>query len=397
MVKIVKNGTLYDPSLKGKRDIMIMGDKIAKVGESFIESSSILDIEVIDAEEKLVVPGLIDQHVHLIGGGGEGGFHSRTPEVSLSQLVRAGVTTVVGLLGTDGVARHAVTLLAKAKGLDNEGISTYIYSGSYSIPPVTITGDLRKDIMFIDKVLGVKTALSDHRSCGITREELIRLASEVRVAAMLSEKHGVVHIHMGHGKDGMKILFDVLDKSDIPIHHFVPTHVTRNRELFAEALEFARQGGTIDITTLSTLSTSNNNLKPVEAIQISLESGISSERITMSSDGNGSVPRYNEKGELTGIKVAELKSLYLTLVAMVKAGIKLEKALSFMTSNVASILGIYPQKGCLKPGSDADLLILDKDLTIDTVIARGEILLYRKKLLRYGIFDSNNDLNNQKG
>ena len=69
-----------------------------------------------------------------IGGGGEGGFSTRTPEATLSDLTTAGVTTVVGTLGTDGIARDMNALLAKARGLEEEGITTYIYTGSYRLP-----------------------------------------------------------------------------------------------------------------------------------------------------------------------------------------------------------------------------------------------------------------------
>ena len=72
------------------------------------------------------MPGFIDGHVHMTGGGGEGGYATRTPELSLSDAIRGGVTTIVGCLGTDGVTRSLAALLAKARALDEEGISTFI-------------------------------------------------------------------------------------------------------------------------------------------------------------------------------------------------------------------------------------------------------------------------------
>ncbi len=68
----------------------------------------------------------------LLGGGGEGGFQNRTPEVKLSQLTSAGVTTVVGCLGTDGVGRDMTALISKARGLEAEGITTYPTSEAFA-------------------------------------------------------------------------------------------------------------------------------------------------------------------------------------------------------------------------------------------------------------------------
>src|SRR5699024_8762235 len=142
-------------------------------------------------------PGFVDQHVHLTGGGGEGSFHTRAPEARLSELIAGGVTTVVGLLGTDGITRSVENLLAKVKALREEGITAYCLTGSYGWPSVTVTGDLRKDIVFVEEILGLKLAVSDHRAPNISVEDLIRAASDVRVAGMLSGKAGILTLHMG--------------------------------------------------------------------------------------------------------------------------------------------------------------------------------------------------------
>ena len=139
-----------------------------------------------------MTPGIIDRHVHVTGGGGEGSFHTQAPQVQLSSLIKGGVTTVLGLLGTDGISRSVENLLAKVKALKEEGISAYAICGAYGYPSTTVTGSVSKDIMFIDEILGVKLAISDHRAPNITTEELIRLASDVRTAGMLSGKPGFI-------------------------------------------------------------------------------------------------------------------------------------------------------------------------------------------------------------
>src|SRR5690554_180799 len=153
MIKILKNASIYSPDYLGEKDLLIIKDSILKIAENIlIPDSFISEVEIIDCTEKIIVPGFIDSHVHIIGGGGEGGFRTRTPEIQLSELITAGITTVVGCLGTDGTTRHMTTLLAKARALEEEGISAYIYTGSYQFPIQTLTGNCRDDLILIDKV-----------------------------------------------------------------------------------------------------------------------------------------------------------------------------------------------------------------------------------------------------
>ena len=70
---------------------------------------------IVDGSRKIMIPGFIDVHQHVIGGGGEAGFISRTPEAHLSQIVKAGITSLVGILGTDSVGRDIKALYAKVK------------------------------------------------------------------------------------------------------------------------------------------------------------------------------------------------------------------------------------------------------------------------------------------
>ena len=160
---LIKNIHVYAPEDVGIKDVLV-DEKIIKIGDNLpvIEE---YDVEVIDGTGKILVPGFIDCHVHILGGGGEGGARTRTPEIMLSDITTAGVTTVVGCLGTDGTTRTMTNLLAKAKGLEEEGISTYVYTGSYQVPVKTLTGSVTDDIILFDKIIGCgEIAISDHLS-----------------------------------------------------------------------------------------------------------------------------------------------------------------------------------------------------------------------------------------
>src|SRR5512143_3038616 len=204
MFTLITGGSVYAPDKLGRKDILIAGRIIARIADR-IELPPEFKPRVIRAKDRKIVPGLVDLHVHLLGGGGEAGPWSRTPEITLSRITRAGVTTVVGLLGTDDVSRRPETLLAKAMQLEQEGISAYIYSGSYHLPPATVTGSLRKDIALIPKVVGIgEIAVSDHRSSQPSFEELAHIAAEARVGGMLGGKAGLVPLHMGAGPRGLE-------------------------------------------------------------------------------------------------------------------------------------------------------------------------------------------------
>ena len=278
---LLKNADVYAPEHLGLVDLLIVNDKIVRIGEH-IEQPEGLSCQVLDAHGGKVVPGYVDQHVHIIGGGGESGPYSRTPEIFLSELTRVGITTVVGVLGTDGTSRHNESLLAKARGLTHDGISAYMLTGSYEIPVHNMTGDVRRDIILINECLGVgEIALSDHRSSQPTRAELEKILTQSRLGGMLSGKAGVVQFHMGVGERGIDVLFDIVRETEIPAKHFIPTHVNRAFHLFAQAKEFAKLGGYIDITSgIREQDGFPACVKPSDAIKELYEEKIPMDRVT---------------------------------------------------------------------------------------------------------------------
>ncbi|MCX7745885.1 MAG: beta-aspartyl-peptidase [Clostridia bacterium] len=381
MFTLLKNAQCYVPEYQDKKDILIVYDKILKISEN-IPADNLWDMEVIDCSEKIICPGLIDQHVHITGGGGEEGPISRIPEIMLSEIATAGVTTLVGVLGVDNITRSIAGLLAKAQALDQEGITTYIYTGSYSVPTATMTGKVMTDIAIIDKVIGVgEIAISDHRSSHPSLDSLRELVNEARVGGLIGGKAGIVHIHVGDGKEGLGSLFKLLDESDFPIEMFVPTHVNRNKTLFEQAVNYAKGGGYIDLTAGEK---SEKGYSVMDALEIIFKSGANIGNITVSSDGNGSMPL---EGGQSG--VGTVVQLFEDIRASIlQKKLNIEQVLKTVTSNVAKILKIYPKKGALKVGSDADVLILNKDdLSIDSLIARGNFIIKNKNVIKRGKYE----------
>ncbi len=372
---LIKNAEVYNPNYIGKKDVLLDSRKIVAIEDSIslnIESFS----EIVEGEGLLLTPGFIDSHVHIAGAGGEGGPASRTPEVQLSMLIKGGVTSVVGCLGTDGITRSVESVLMKAKGLRQEGISCWIYTGSYQVPTPTITGDVGKDIALIEEVIGVgEVAISDHRSSGPTTTELIRLASQARVGGMLGGKAGIVNLHMGDANNPFHPIHLAVKNSELKYLQFLPTHCNRNHHIFEDAKEYGKKGW-VDITTSSYPYFPQFEVKPSKAIKELVDGGVPIQNITFSSDACGSLPGFDPvTGELVrlemGLPEANLREVR---DAVMEEGIPLCTALKVVTSNPAKALKLKT-KGEIKVGMDADVLLFDKNLGLHTVIAMGRVMM----------------------
>lgn len=375
---LIKNADVYAPEHLGTRDIFLAGGKIVAMAEKL--DVTLPDLEVIDAAGYIVAPGLVDQHIHITGGGGEGGWHSRCPELVFSELVKAGVTTFLGVSGTDSMTRSVENLLAKVRGLKNEGASGWMWTSNYAYPVTTITKDVRTDMLAIPEVLGVKIALGDHRSSFPNQHEIMQILADVRVSGMLTGKTGFLHVHLGD----FPYSFDIFNEcvaQGMPIKHIRPTHVARHPEVFRRACEFAKKGGFIDITT----GGGNYMGSAADAVRAALADGVPFDRITLSSDGHGSMPRFNEAGEMVGLGIGSIMCDIETIREL-KDELGVEKALTPMTKTVAGALGLET-KGGIAVGKDADLLFLTKDFEPEWVFMMGKVAMRQGEVVMKGAFE----------
>jgi beta-aspartyl-dipeptidase (metallo-type) len=368
-MQLLRNADLYDPQPKGRASLLIGGERILWIGDE-LELPANLGATVRDLEGRRVIPGLIDCHVHLTGGGGEAGMHTRVPPLQLSRLTGGGVTTAIGLLGTDDTVRSTAELVATARGLIAEGLSAWCYTGGYHVPPTTLTGSVRGDIANIDLMLGVgELAISDHRSSQPTLDELLRIAGDAHVGGLMTGKAGIVHLHLGDGERGLELVRHAIDESELPASVFNPTHVNRRKALFEEACDLAKLGSVVDITAFP-VEEGEDAWSAPEALTRYLESGLPPSRVTVSSDGGGCLPVFDADGRVSRMDIGRPSAMAEALQALLACGQPLERILPAFTSNQANLL-LLPRKGHLTLGADADLVVLDEEGAVSDVMARG--------------------------
>ncbi len=383
---LLTNLELYAPEPHGRRHLLVAGGRIAWIGSSVPVLDPALGAEVVDLAGRRVIPGLIDAHVHLTGGGGEAGFETRVPPVPLTRFTLGGITTVVGLLGTDDLTRAPADLLATTRGLNALGLSAYCYTGGYHLPPVTVTGSVRGDIVHCDPVLGVgEVALSDHRSSQPTLEQLLQVAAEAHVAGLMTGKAGIVHLHMGDGARGLELVRRALSESELPARVFHPTHVNRRRALFDEAVALTANGVTVDVTAFP-VGPDEDAWSAEDALQRYWAAGAPAERVTVSSDGGGCLPEFDADGRVVRMGVGDPGALAGTLRALLGRGVPLAQALPPFTANVARVLRLE-RKGRLAAGADADLVVLDEAGNVQDVMAQGRWHVRARRPVVQGPFE----------
>jgi beta-aspartyl-dipeptidase (metallo-type) len=386
MIQLLRNAEVYAPQPLGVRDVLVAAGRIAWIGEGPLTLPDALEVDVTDLDGARLVPGLIDCHAHLTGGGGEAGPHTRVPPVPLSRFTAGGTTTVIGVLGTDDLVRTPAELVTAARGLEEEGLTAFTLTGGYHLPPATVTGSVRGDIVLIDRIIGIgEVAVSDHRSSQPTLEELLRIAADAHVAGMMSGKAGVVHLHLGDGRRGLELVCEAIGRSEIPARVFHPTHVNRSRRLFTEACALVKEGTVIDITAFP-VGPEEDAWPADEAVVRYLAAELPPGNVTVSSDAGGCLPVFDADGRVAAMDVGRPAALGATLAALLARGERLERVLPAFTSNVARLFRLH-RKGQITPGADADLVVLAADGGIRDVMARGQWHVRNGRVERRGTFE----------
>ncbi|MFT3820939.1 MAG: amidohydrolase family protein [Rubrivivax sp.] len=302
-----------------------------------------------------------------------------------------GITTAAGVVGVEMETRGLPLLLRKVMELRSAGITALMYTGSFRLPAPHLLWSAAADVCFIEPVMGVKTAVSERLYPNHDPAALMQLAGEMMQARSLSGKAAVLHCHMGGLPAGMGPIFALVEELGMPAEQIVPTHVNRTpafSPVFEHALRFARMGGTIDFSSCVSQQDANPTGVDVhEAVRRALDEGVPLDRLTFSSDSNVPGAVRDAEGRLVGLRRVSPTVLHRDLMRTVHdAGLPLEQALALVTSNVARVLGLQGRKGSIAEGADADLVLIDAEDRIDTVIAGGELLVRERRAVPRGPF-----------
>lgn len=369
MLRLLKNASVYAPAPLGHRHVLVAGERVVSITEATPEIAGV-EVETVDLEGRRLIPGLVDAHVHVTGGGGEAGPHTAAPAPPLSAYTTAGVTSVVGLLGTDDTTRSTAGLLRAVYALRREGLSAWAWTGGYHLPPTTLTGSVRADIATIEAVIGFgELAISDHRSSQPTFDEVARLAADCHVGGLMTGKAGVLHLHLGDGERGLDLVRRILAETEIPPRTLHPTHVNRRSALLDEAFALTNAGVTVDLTAFPPAFADEDEVSAADAIVHYLDAGLPASGLTVSSDGGGCLPHFDQ-GELLRMDFATSGALADLLADLLARGVPLDAALPPFTSTPASHLRLGG-KGRIEAGADADLVVLDDTGRPEAVMARG--------------------------
>ncbi|MBQ1256675.1 MAG: beta-aspartyl-peptidase [Clostridia bacterium] len=373
MFRLLKNGHVFSPKDLGVKDILLWEDRIIRISES-LNIPEGFDGREYDLSGKTVIPGLVDTHVHITGGGGEGGFTTRTSEITFEEIAEAGVTTLVGVLGTDGYARRVEDVLVKCMALREQGFDCYFLTGSYTFPITTMRGSVAEDIIFNEYCLGTgEVAHCDHRGSLMRYEEFTRLAADTRNGARLAGLKGVLNVHLGNYPDPADFFIKACEEDITFRPLIVPTHVTRKCDVFESCLKFLEYGGQIDITAGSDGSHSQKSYGSVEGLEIIYKKYGTLDRVSMTSDGNGSAPIWDELGNMIGMGKGSSKVLLADLKKAAQRGvIPFEEVLRTITSTPAAIYGLKNSAGSIVENGTANFAVLDENLDLAETILNGK-------------------------
>jgi beta-aspartyl-dipeptidase (metallo-type) len=394
-LSVMRNAHVFAPEDLGVRDILIAGEKVVAL-EAGLDLGQ-LRVTEIDAAGQRVVPGMVDGHVHVVGGGGNEGYASRIPELWVGELASAGITTVVAPPGLDMVGKSLEGILAKTYALQSEGVTAYMMVGGFQRPFRTFTGSMLRDIFTIEKILGIKIALGETRASRFQEHELIELAAQLQWLSGATGKACIMHAHLGESEDPAGQLLHTMRESGVPPRRFQATHCNFTPDTMQAAQQVARLGGFVDFNPILTPAFGHPHAVPVvQAILQSLDAGIDSSLVSMTTDGNASVPIALD--DVTrGTYEKSLTWLWDAVVKLVQQGLPLTQALSFVTTNPARALGLEPRKGRIRVSGDADLLVIGSNMKIEHVVARGKHLVDRGRPTVMSLYEPGRVSNDKAG
>ena len=344
MSLLIKNGKIYQNGTLARKNIFIKKDKIVKITSRELKSD-----KVIDAKNKIIIPGLIDGHVHFR----EPGLTHKEDFLTGSMAAAAGgITTILDMPNTIPPTTNLQRLEEKRK-LARKSIVNYGFH----------FGSANDNIAEIEKVKGVASVkiymdhttgdlkLDDHNALkkifSSNKTITVHGENENILKALEFIQHGGSHVHFCHVSSKEELHYAKGKKIKNPVSVEVCPH-----HLFLTAK---------DLNELGNLGEMKPGLKTKDD-QKALWEGIHNGKVnTIATDHAPHTKEEKMQANYPyGVPGCETM-LPLLLDSVNNQKITLKKIIELCCENPAKIFKIK-NKGFIKEGFDADLAIIDLNL-----------------------------------
>lgn len=424
---LIKNGTIVTPDNTYKADVYVKDGKIASISQEPLEGEA---KETTDAEGLYVLPGLIDTHVHSRDGGStykEDFFHSTQAAAA------GGITTIFEMPNTNPPVNNAENFdkqrenlsskahvdfgmwgiclgdlnLHELKDLDTAGVIGFKYFWGYAvdknnfrliydykegmedvIPPSDDGGVYRmlEEVAKTGKTFAIhaensdlinhlteemkKTGKDDYETVLASRPSLaenMTIQAGIAMAKKTGTRLHILHVSSAEGTESIKQAQD----EGYPI-----TAETCPHYLFLTNEDYEKIGPSMKVYPLVKYK------EDQDRIWQGIEDG------TFSFVCSDHAPHTEEEkqGNLWSVPagMCGVESLApLMLNAVSEGKITLQQLVSLLSANPAKQYGIYPQKGALQAGSDADFTLVDMNREM---VIKKENLHSKSKVTAYDGF-----------
>lgn len=446
MSVLIKNGRIITATDDYLADIFIEGETISAIGKNLNVTAD----EIIDASGKLVMPGGIDPHVHL-DMPFMGTYSSDNYETGTRAALYGGTTTVIDfILQTQGKSLQSALQEWKGRS-DNNAVGDY----SFHMAVTDFNDETKKEIQHFIEVEGItsfKTFMAYKGALMIDDRQMVGLMQEVK-------KHGgLINVHATNG-DMIDFLI-AKHKSEgklSPLYHYLSqpevteaeassrfadmadytgcpgyiVHLTcegalnavrfatrRNQHVFVETcIQYLILDASLYEQNFEgakwVMSPPLREKKDQETLWAGLNQGLVNvvatdhcpfmwEQKLMGKDDFSKIPN--------GHPAIENRMELLFSEGVNKGKITLNKYVEVASTNAAKIFGMFPKKGTIAIGSDADIILFDANekhtlsakthhMNVDYSGYEGWELTGKVKtvLLRGKVVIDNNECKVQKG
>ena len=392
---LIKNGRVITASEDYSADIFIEGEKISSIGNNL----NVRADEEIDAKGKLIFPGGIDPHVHL-DMPFMGTFSSDNYETGTLAALHGGTTMVIDfILQTQGKSLHSALEEWRGRS-DGNAFGDY----SFHMAVTDFNDETKKEIKdLIDKegITSFKTFMAYKGALMIDDRQMIGLMNEVRDRGGLVTVHAtngdmidfLVAKHRSEGK--LSPLYHYLSQPeiteseaagrfvDMAYHTDVPSYIVhltcegalnqvrdatrRDQKVFVETcIQYLILDASLYEKDFESAKWVMSPPLREKKDQATLWAGLNQGLVQVV--GTDHCP-FEWKKKLMGEKdfskipnghpAIEHRMELLYSEGVEKGKISLNKYVEVTSTNAAKIFGMFPQKGTIGIGADADLVIFD--------------------------------------